>query len=175
MKLGINGFRDLRSYVHADFAANPRDPKTKLLLLGFRICQWLIADNAHPRRRSVPAVAVYRIMTEFFLGVELRPKTIVGPGLTIYHGFGLVVNDHTVIGSRVTLRNGVVIGNKTSGGLCPVIGDDVVLGANSVIIGGLHIGNGAHIGAGAVVTKDVLAGSTVAGNPAREIRSRSAR
>lgn len=174
MKLGINTFNDFRSYLRADLAANSGDPKAKLILTGFRVCQWLMRDNERPRRRSFPAVAVYRLVTEFVLGVELRPKTLVGPGLTIYHGFGLVVNDHAVIGSRVTLRNGVVVGNKFADGPCPSIGDGVVVGANAVIIGGVKIGREAHIGAGAVVTKDVEPGVTVAGNPAREIRARSA-
>lgn len=103
------------------------------------------------------------------MGVELRPKTLVGPGLTIYHGFGLVVNDHAKIGAGVTLRNGVVIGNKVTDGACPTIDDGVQVGANAVILGDVRIGAGAKIGAGAVVVRDVLAGSVVVGNPAREI------
>lgn len=171
VKLGIENLQELRSYVQADLAANARDPKARAVLVGFRTCQWLMRDNEYPRRRSLPAVALYRFLTEFLLGIELRPKTIVGSGVTIYHGFGLVVNDHAQIGSGVTLRNGVVIGNKQDGGACPVIGDAVVIGANAVIVGGIHIGANAKVGAGAVVTKDVRAGATVVGNPAREIQS----
>lgn len=174
MRLGIEDIRQLSDYVKADVAANARDPKAQIVLVGFRICQWLIRDNERPRRRSLPAVAVYRLLTEFVLGVELRPKTLVGPGLTIFHGFGLVVNDHARIGAGVTLRNGVVIGNKHHDGPCPVIGDGVVVGANAVIIGGIRVGDHAQVGAGAVVTKDVPAGATVGGNPAREIRPRQA-
>lgn len=172
MRLGIENFQQLTSYVKADLAANVRDPKTQSVLVGFRICQWLMRDNESARRRSLPAVALYRLITEFLLGIELRPKTVVGPGLTIYHGFGLVINDHAKIGSGVTLRNGVVVGNKQHDGACPVIGDGVVVGANAVIIGGIHIGANAMVGAGAVVTKDVRAGTTVVGNPAREIQPR---
>lgn len=173
MKLGIDSYHDLRAYVRADLRANARDPKAQSILLGLRVCQWLMRDNEHPRRRALPAVALYRLVTEGVLGVELRPKTIVGPGLTIYHGFGLVVNDHVTLGSRVTLRNGVVVGNKCAGGPCPIIGDGVVVGANAVIIGGITIGDHAQVGAGAVVTKSVRSGATVAGNPAREIQKQS--
>lgn len=174
MRLGIENLQQLRSHVRADIGANARDPKTQSVLVGFRICQWLMRDNESPRRRSLPAVALYRFITEFLLGIELRPKTVVGPGLTIFHGFGLVVNDHARIGARVTLRNGVVIGNKHHDGPCPVIGDGVVVGANAVIIGGIRVGDHAQVGAGAVVTKDVPTGATVGGNPAREIRPRQA-
>lgn len=175
MKLGIDSYKDLSSYIRADLAANARDPKARSILVALRICQWLMRDNDRPRRRSFPAVALYRIATEFLLGVELRPKTVIGPGLTIYHGFGLVVNDHAKIGSNVTLRNGVVIGNKLTDGPCPVIGNGVVVGANAVIIGDIHIGDQANIGAGAVVTKSVTAGATAVGNPAREIHAGSAK
>jgi acetyltransferase-like isoleucine patch superfamily enzyme len=50
-----------------------------------------------------------------------------------------------------------------------VIEDDVWIAANAIILRGVHIGKGAIIGAGAVVTRDVKAGTTVAGNPAKEI------
>lgn len=167
MNLGIDNIRQLRSYITSDWAANPHDPKSQMVLAAFRICQWLMRDNSKPRRRSLPFVAVYRFVTEFLLALELRPKTRTGPGLTIYHGFGLVVNDHAVIGSNVILRNGVVVGNKFANGPCPVIEDGVELGANAVVIGGITVGKGATVGAGAVVVKDVAPGTVVAGNPAR--------
>lgn len=170
MRLAIERLYQLRKCIQADFVANAKDPKARLVLFGFRVCQWLMHDRERPRRRSLPAVALYRLITEFFLGIELRPKTAVGPGLTIYHGFGLVVNDHARLGAGVTLRNGVVIGNKQKDGACPVIGDGVVVGANAVIIGDIEVGAQAKIGAGAVVTKDVRPGAVVVGNPAREIQ-----
>ena len=44
------------------------------------------------------------------------------------------------------------------------------IGANATILPGVEIGVGAMVGAGAVVTKSVLAGTTVVGNPAQEIK-----
>lgn len=169
MRLGIDTLNDLSLYVEADRRANPRDPKAQFGLLVLRVCQWLMRDNTRPRKISLPFIALYRVISEIAFGFELRPKTVIGPGLTIYHGFGLVVNDHSVIGSGVILRNGVVIGNKVPGGPCPTIEDGVEIGANAVIIGGVRIGRNSKIGAGSVVTKDVAARSVVAGNPAREV------
>jgi len=45
------------------------------------------------------------------------------------------------------------------------------IGTGAVILGGITIGEGAIVGAGSVVTRDVAAHTTVAGNPARVLRS----
>ena len=45
------------------------------------------------------------------------------------------------------------------------------VGTGAVVLGGIEIGARAIIGAGAVVTRDVPAGATVAGNPARILRT----
>jgi putative colanic acid biosynthesis acetyltransferase WcaB len=156
-----------------DFATNRRDPKARFVMISFRMCQMLMGDLRNPRLLSYPIVALHRFATEWCLGLELRPKTIIGGGLSIFHGFGLVVNDQAVIGSDVKLRNGVTIGHKEAGKGAPVIGNGVDVGANATIIGNIRVGEGATIGAGAVVVKDVAAFTTVAGNPARPLVPRS--
>lgn len=54
-----------------------------------------------------------------------------------------------------------------------IIGDRVWIGYRAIILPGVTLGEGAVVGAGAVVTKDVAPYSIVAGNPAREIGTRS--
>ena len=67
------------------------------------------------------------------------------------------------IGDFVTLAPGVLVnGNVT-------IEDEVYIGAGAVIKQGVTIGKKSIIGMGAVVLKDVSEGTTVVGNPAREI------
>lgn len=112
---------------------------------------------------------MYRFATEFILGIELRPKTRVGPGLTIFHGTGLVVNDRALIGTGVVLRNGVVIGHKRPEQHAPFLRDFVDIGTTALIVGAVTIGRGASVGAGAVVVRDVREGDTVVGNPARSV------
>jgi serine O-acetyltransferase/putative colanic acid biosynthesis acetyltransferase WcaB len=104
---------------------------------------------------------------EWVLTTEIPWKTQVGRRLRIYHGVGIVVNDRTVIGDDVGIRQHVTIGNSGENGPCPVIEDGVELGAGCIILGGVTVGKGARVGAGAVVTKDVPPGATVVGNPAR--------
>ena len=52
-----------------------------------------------------------------------------------------------------------------------IIENDVFIGSRAIILPGVNIiGKKSIIGAGSVVTKDVLPNSTIAGNPAKEIR-----
>lgn len=157
-------------FIREDLRANPRDPKSQMILALLRTVQVAMGDRSRPRLIGKAASALYRVFTEFVLGIELRPKTVVGPGLRLYHGYGLVVNDHTVIGRGVTLRNGVTIGHQHDGGPVPVIGDFVSFGAGAIALGGITIGEGAVIGAGSVVTHDVEPHTTVVGNPARTLQ-----
>lgn len=53
------------------------------------------------------------------------------------------------------------------------IGEGAYVGANATVLPGMRIGREATVGAGAVVTHDVPAGSTVAGCPARVLRTQS--
>jgi maltose O-acetyltransferase len=53
-----------------------------------------------------------------------------------------------------------------------IIGNNVWIGSHAVILPGIKIGDNAIVGAGAVVTKDVPPGATVAGVPAKIIKSK---
>jgi putative colanic acid biosynthesis acetyltransferase WcaB len=163
-------FSAFRRAIGSDMRANPRDPKARLVLFAFRFSQWMMGNLDSPRALSIPFIVVYRLMTEFVLGIELRPKTSVGVGLSIYHGMGLVVNDHAVLGENVVLRNGVTIGHQHPGGASPRLCNGVTVGANALILGDITVGEGAVVGAGAVVVRSVEPWTAVAGNPARKIR-----
>jgi putative colanic acid biosynthesis acetyltransferase WcaB len=157
---------------HVDFwsdaAANRRNPRIQLLLMTFRIANRMRRPLASPPRlTSYPAGVVYRFLSEWVFGVEIPWRTQVGARLTIYHGYGLVINDSSIIGNDVTLRHGVTIGSVNAGGACPIIEDGVEVGANASILGGITVGTGARIGAGAVVLTNVPPHATAVGVPAR--------
>jgi putative colanic acid biosynthesis acetyltransferase WcaB len=157
-----------------DWAANRGNPKGQLVLLLFRIAHAIRALPAPWWFIGLPVLGGYRLFVEWFLGVELRYKTRIGPGLRLFHAQALVVHEGSVIGANCTLRQSTTIGNKTlpdgTESACPILGDGVDVGANAVIVGPLKIGAGAVIGAGSVVTRDVPARAVVAGNPARVLR-----
>jgi serine O-acetyltransferase len=141
-------------------------------VLTLRLCQW-------STRQWWPIPLLYRLLhrwTQGMAGLDLPSTLEVGPGLLLVHGWGIVVNRRSKIGSNVTLFNGVVIGQKdtiTVDGRTskyPVVGNDVWVGPHAIIIGGVTIGDGATIGPGSVVTKDVPARCIVAGNPATVLR-----
>ncbi|WP_246065228.1 serine O-acetyltransferase [Aeromicrobium piscarium] len=154
----------------ADYRANRHDPKARFVLVLFRLSQAAMGNSRTRRLLFSPLEMSYRLLTEGLLGLEIRPKTSIGPGLSIYHGFGIVINDGAILGSRVQLRNGVTVGHRRIGGGVPRIGDDVNVGAGAIILGDIEIGHGAVIGAGSVVLTSVPAGDVVAGNPARSVR-----
>ena len=155
----------LTNFIRDDVRANPRDPKAWAVLIGFRVAQGALLRL--PKAMALFFVIPYRIFSEWLLGIELRPKTIVGSGLTIFHGYGLTINDHSIIGSNVVLRNGVTIGHQRPGGRSPVVEDQVQVGASALILGPITVGEGAQIGAGAVVVTDIPARAVAIGNPAK--------
>lgn len=113
------------------------------------------------------------------------PKIVIGDSCFIGSGCefniseGIEIGRKTLIasGSRFVDHNhalemGVPIGEQP----CTVsrisVGEDVWIGAHALILEGVQIGDGAVVAAGAVVTRSVPAYATVAGVPARIIRSR---
>ncbi len=162
------------SPLFSDWSANRGNPKGQLVMLFFRIASAIRALPDPWWLLGAPWLAFYRVIVEWGLGVELRYKTRIGPGLRLFHAQALVVHEGTVIGANCTLRQSTTIGNKTlpdgSQSGCPVIGNNVDVGSNSVVLGPIKIGDGAVIGAGSVVVKDVPARAVVAGNPARVLR-----
>lgn len=157
-----------------DWSANRGNIKGQLVMFFFRLaaaCRRLPSPIWY---LTIPYLAWYELAIVWGLGIELRYKSTIGPGLALFHGQATVLHEGTVVGSGCTLRQSTTIGSKVlangTQSTSPVIGDGVDIGANAVIIGPVKIGDRAVIGAGAVVVKDVPAGAVVAGNPARIIR-----
>lgn len=150
-----------------DINANRGQLKGQVVMVLFRIANAARRPvDRRPGLLAVPVGIVYRLVVEWILGVEIPWRTQLGAGVRIYHGVGIVINDRTVIGNNVAIRQNVTIGNKNEDGPCPIIEDDVEIGANAVVVGGIRVGRGARIAAGALVTRDVPAGAMAIGNPA---------
>lgn len=159
----------LRKKIKADLAANSHNTKGKFILIAFRMANYF---SLHPskliRILGFPVVKYYQFTVMWLMGIEIPVRTQIGGGLNIAHGISVVLNEDTVMGENILLRQFVTIGNKSLVALhSPVIGNNVEIGANSVIIGDISIGDNVVIGAGSVVTKSIPANSVACGNPAK--------
>ncbi|MDD5363772.1 MAG: DapH/DapD/GlmU-related protein [Gallionellaceae bacterium] len=115
----------------------------------------------------LPILSLFHRWTTQRAAIDLPKDVRIGPGFRITHGWGMVFNKGAVLGSNVTVMHGVTLGGKAD--RYPRIGNNVFIGAHAIVLGGVVVGDGAVIGPGCVVTKDVPAGTTVVGNPQREI------
>lgn len=157
-----------------DLIANRGYPKSILVVVAYRIGNYVRkASRARLSTRIayLPYAAIYKLVTEWFIGIELPCSTQIGPGIRLIHCVGTVINPHVVLGKNVVIRHGVTIGNRRDDYDCPVIGDNVQIGAGSIIIGQIEIGENSVIGAGSIVVKDVPPNSVVLPS-ASEIRTK---
>jgi serine O-acetyltransferase len=126
-------------------------------------------------KRHVPLLP--RILTLFnrlVFATQLPAQTTLGRGVRLnYSGLGTVIHARAVIGNRVEIGPGVVIGGRSQLHDVPVIEDDVQIGVGAKVLGPVRVGRGAIIGANAVVLHDVPAGAVVGGIPARLLRTRA--
>lgn len=167
----------LFSAIRGDWTANPRNWKAHIVLVLYRTSHEIaVRRYTSPVLWAfgIPFLMFYRVLVEWFLGIEIPAKTDIGVPLRLFHGQGLVVNDHSIIGRNCVLRHCTTIGHSLledgSAGPSPIIGDDVEIGSNVCIIGAIQIGDRVRVGAGSVVVKDVPSGAVVVGNPARIVK-----
>lgn len=131
-------------------------------------------------------------------GCEIGDESKIGTFVEIQRGAKVgrrcKISSHTFICEGVTIEDEVFIGHgvmftndlfprATNGDgslqtsadwkcLPTLVKKGAAIGSNATLLCGITIGERAVVGAGSVVTKDVPAGAVVAGNPARELKSK---
>lgn len=166
---GPGGIRIIEHEVFQDWRVNQGRRKSQVVLALFRFASLCSRSGGGLARLYV---VFYKVLTNWFMGIELPPEATIGAELRLLHPHAIVLHPAARMGDRCTLRQCTTLGNldRASGPSgAPTVGDDVELGAGVLIIGERQIGDGATVGAGAVVVSDVAAEAVVAGNPARPI------
>jgi len=112
-----------------------------------------------------------RMVSQFarlLTGVDIHPGALLGRRLFIDHATGVVIGETAIVGSDVTLYQGVTLGGtgKGQGKRHPTLCDGVFVGNNANVMGNITVGANSRVGAGSVVLTDVPPNSTVVGVPA---------
>ncbi len=120
------------------------------------------------RGRMKLAARVLSQVGRFFTGVDIHPGALLGRRLFIDHATGVVIGETAIVGSDVTIYQGVTLGGtgKGHGKRHPTVCDGVFIGNNANILGNICVGENSRVGAGSVVLDDVPPNSTVVGVPA---------
>jgi serine O-acetyltransferase len=103
-------------------------------------------------------------------GAEIEFNAQIGPGMFVAHPVGIVVGRGTVIGSEVTLFQGVTFGVKgwhpDDIRKFPRIGNKCYFFSGAAVVGDVNVGDECIVGAHAVLTKDLPDGAMALGVPA---------
>ncbi len=107
-------------------------------------------------------------VARFLTDVDIHPGALLGRRLFIDHAMGVVIGETAIVGSDVTLYQGVTLGGtgKGHGKRHPTVCDNVFIGNNANVLGNITVGENSRVGAGSVVLSDVPPNSTVVGVPA---------
>ena len=115
---------------------------------------------------QVPVIP--RIITEQAhsrTGIDIHPGATIGEYFAIDHGTGVVIGETAIIGSHVTLYQGVTLGAKSfkydaEGNMLnvprhPIIEDRVTIYSNASVLGRITIGHDSVIGGNIWLTHDI--------------------
>jgi serine O-acetyltransferase len=166
--------RDLRAVRERDPACRSHlQPflffKGTAALEAYRVAHWLWEQD-----RSLLAFALQSQISETFQ-VDIHPAAQLGAGVFLDHGTGIVIGETSVVGDDVSILQSVTLGGngKERGDRHPKIERGVLISVGAKVLGNIRVGEGARIAAGSVVLHEVPAHSTVAGVPAKVVRTQT--
>lgn len=153
-----------------------------LKLIGKKCEAFVASDDNNLRKEWVSYLKETRKvmpMNAVHSSAHISESSSMGHGNFI--NAGVIISNNVVIGHHTILNSGVIleqrcevgdfvqIGAGTVIGSDVTIGEEVFIGSGVTIVAGVKIGKGARIGAGSVVVSEVAEGTTVFGNPAKEV------
>jgi serine O-acetyltransferase len=172
---------DLLRFVEADLiAVTTRDPTCHsslhalLHLKGFQALQaHRVAHNLWRQGRHEVAHWLSS-QGSVALGVDIHPAARIGKAVMLDHATGIVIGETAIVEDEVSILHGVTLGatGKERGDRHPKVRRGALLGAGAAILGNIEVGAMSTVGAGSVVIKAVPPHCTVAGVPAKVVRTR---
>lgn len=137
---------------------------------GFQaVLLYRISHRLHQLRWTYLAWFLSRVSVAI-TGAEIEFNTEIGPGMFVTHPVGIVVGRGTVIGSGVTLFQGVTFGVKSwhpdEIRKFPRVGNNCYFFSGAAVIGGVTIGDDCVVGTHAVVTENLPSGAMAVGRRA---------
>jgi len=170
----------LREYIASDLFRNCGQITWKAFIIhlfysrSFKITFWLRLTSYATKKNQRILRAIfknkYRRICRHYC-VDIPYTTSIGKGLLIYHGFGIVIHKHAIIGNNVTLSHEVTLGDEK--GHSPVIHDKVLISPGAKIFGEVTIGTNSIIGANSVVIHNVPDNSVSVGIPNRILEKKN--
>lgn len=166
--------RLLYTDVEAMFDNDPAAPNYGEVIFSYpsinTMTHYRIAHKLH--QLGVPVIP--RIITELAhskTGIDIHPGAHIGEYFSIDHGTGVVIGETSIIGSHVTLYQGVTLGAKSfkydeNGNMLniprhPIIEDHVTIYSNASILGRITIGHHSVIGGNIWLTHSVPPNSRI--------------
>ena len=126
-----------------------------------RVSHWLWRHQLRLFARVLSQVG------RFYTGVDIHPGALIGRRLFIDHATGVVIGETAIVGSDVTMYQGVTLGghgwwaDAKGAKRHPTIGDKVTLGVGCSVLGPVVVGEDSRVGPHALVVDDVPARSIV--------------
>ena len=133
--------------------------------------------------RSIPVIGWFAYYLLKIVGIEIPRSVAIGEDFTLVHGgYGVVIHRDSVIGDRVEIYPGVVLGRADIHLAADIskfekiiIESDVILAAGSKVlgkVGEMRVAERTVLGANAVLLESSSPGGVWAGIPARRIGDR---
>ena len=86
-------------------------PKNYYIVSLYRLAHYFMTGSILLKVIGSPVTVLYLFTVKWSIGVVIPPKTRIGKGFVIYHGYGLVLNSASQLGDNVVVRQGCCIGN----------------------------------------------------------------
>ncbi len=176
--LVIDSLPEIKRLLYTDaqamFDNDPAAPNYGEVIFCYPVMNAMTHYRFAHRLHELHIPVIPRIITELAhskTGIDIHPGAQIGEYFAIDHGTGVVIGETCIIGSHVTLYQGVTLGSKNfkhdaDGNILniprhPIIEDYVTVYSNASILGRITIGHHSVIGGNIWVTHNVAPNSQI--------------